>query len=126
MYVDFVNAHSIKLTVLFDWTNQIIQECKTQYVAVHQSRIHDEFEALVSSEQYEGTFCSDLECTDQDMCYSCWMYFPDCTMAYVLLMHIPSGVNVLLEIYEQYITNLGKKLIAGLGNTVAKVSHIYT
>jgi hypothetical protein len=42
-------------------------------------------------------------------------------MAYVLLMHIPSGVNRLLEIYEHYITKLGKNLIASLGNTVAKV-----
>ncbi|CAG8591155.1 13153_t:CDS:10, partial [Acaulospora colombiana] len=75
----------------------IIKECETQYVAVHQSRIHSEFESMISNERFE-----------------------DCTMAYNLLSRIPSGVNQLLEIFEKYITNIGQELIARMGNSIAK------
>ncbi|CAG8523652.1 5982_t:CDS:10 [Diversispora eburnea] len=61
----------------------IIKECETQYVAAHQSRIHGEFESMISSERF-------------------------------------GGVNPLLEIFEQYITNIGKGLIAGMGNSITK------
>ncbi|RHZ52955.1 hypothetical protein Glove_454g2 [Diversispora epigaea] len=75
----------------------IIKECETQYVAAHQSRIHSEFESMISSERFE-----------------------DCTMAYNLLSRISGGVNPLLEIFEQYITNIGKGLIARMGNSITK------
>ncbi|CAG8608507.1 6088_t:CDS:10, partial [Dentiscutata heterogama] len=75
----------------------IIRECETQYVAVHQSRIHGEFEAMISNEKYE-----------------------DCTMAYNLLSRITNGVNPLLEIFERYISNIGKGLIERMGNSIAK------
>ncbi|CAG8838355.1 24907_t:CDS:2, partial [Racocetra persica] len=41
-------------------------------------------------------------------------------MAYNLLSRITNGVNPLLEIFEQYISNIGKELIAGMGNSIAK------
>ncbi|CAG8780117.1 17510_t:CDS:10, partial [Gigaspora margarita] len=75
----------------------IIRECETQYVAVHQSRIHGEFEAMISNERDE-----------------------DCTMAYSLLSRITNGVNPLLEIFERYISNVGKGLIERMGNSIAK------
>ncbi|CAG8505419.1 9997_t:CDS:10, partial [Scutellospora calospora] len=75
----------------------IIKECETQYVAMHQSRIHGEFEAMISNEKYE-----------------------DCTMAYNLLSRIPDGVNPLLEIFEKYISNIGKGMIERMGNSIAK------
>ncbi|CAI2161539.1 18874_t:CDS:10 [Funneliformis geosporum] len=75
----------------------IIKECETQYIAVHQTIIQGEFEAMISNERYE-----------------------DCTMAYTLLSCIPSGVNPLLEIFERYITNIGKGLIVRMGNSIAK------
>ncbi|RIB08915.1 Cullin [Gigaspora rosea] len=80
-----------------DSHNIIIRECETQYVAVHQSRIHGEFEAMISNERDE-----------------------DCTMAYSLLSRITNGVNPLLEIFERYISNVGKGLIERMGNSIAK------
>ncbi|CAG8443676.1 9696_t:CDS:10 [Ambispora gerdemannii] len=75
----------------------MIKECEKQYVAVHQSRIHTEFEAMISNERYE-----------------------DCSMAYNLLSRITSGVNPLLEIFEQYITQIGKDLISRMGTGILK------
>ncbi|KAG9289195.1 hypothetical protein G9A89_022504 [Geosiphon pyriformis] len=75
----------------------IIKECETQYVAAHQSRIHNEFEAMVSNERYE-----------------------DCSMAYNLLSRITGGVNPLLEIFERYITYIGKGLISRMGTGILK------
>ncbi|CAG8456136.1 9200_t:CDS:10 [Ambispora leptoticha] len=67
----------------------MIKECEKQYVAVHQSRIHNEFEAMISNERYN-----------------------DCSMAYYLLSRITDGVNPLLETFERYITQIGKDLIS--------------
>ncbi|CAG8496671.1 9525_t:CDS:10, partial [Paraglomus occultum] len=76
----------------------IIKECETQYVALYQSRIHAEFESMVANEKYE---------------------------AYALLSRIPGGVSKLLETFEQYVANLGKKLIINMGNSIAKDSRDY-
>nr|CAG8438868.1 5547_t:CDS:10 [Entrophospora candida] len=76
----------------------VIKECEKQYITVHQSRIHNEFESMISKEQYE-----------------------DCTLAYkILSRNLPEGLTHLLEIYELFITNIGKEMIAKMGNTITK------
>ncbi|KAF9977996.1 hypothetical protein BGZ73_004121 [Actinomortierella ambigua] len=76
---------------------RIIHECETQYIKVHQERIHTEFEAMVARERTQ-----------------------DCAMAYNLLSRIENGITPLLAIYERYITTVGKEIIAGLGTTITK------
>ena len=45
----------------------------------------------------------------------------DCSLAYTLLSRIPGGVIKLLETFEQYVANLGKKRIINMGNSISKV-----
>lgn len=76
---------------------KVSKECETQYLATHQSRIHSEFEKMVEEERTE-----------------------DCSLAYTLLTKIPDGIVSLLEIYEKFITTVGRKIIKALDGGVAK------
>ncbi|OZJ02666.1 hypothetical protein BZG36_04779 [Bifiguratus adelaidae] len=76
-----------------------VKECEAQYVAAYQSRIQGEFEQMIHHERYEGKYCK---------------------LAYSLLSRLTDGLKELLEIYQSYITKLGKDILARLGQSVAK------
>ncbi|KAF9427117.1 Cullin-2 [Podila epigama] len=76
---------------------RVIQECETQYISEHQKSIQAEFEKMIANER-----------TD------------DCTLAYSLLSRIENGIEPLLEIFEKYITTVGRDIILGLGASIAK------
>ncbi|KAF9333405.1 Cullin-2 [Podila minutissima] len=76
---------------------RIIRECETQYISEHQTNIQSEFERMIANERTE-----------------------DCTMAYSLLSRIEDGIEPLLEIFEKYITTVGRDIILGLGASISK------
>ncbi|KAG0028351.1 hypothetical protein BGZ81_004802 [Podila clonocystis] len=76
---------------------RVIQECETQYISEHQANIQSEFGRMIFIERTE-----------------------DCTMAYSLLSRIENGVEPLLEIFEKYITTVGRDIILGLGASISK------
>ncbi|KAG1249512.1 hypothetical protein G6F68_013287 [Rhizopus microsporus] len=63
----------------------------------YQDRIIDEFETMLKDER-----------------------FHDCTLAYKLLSRIPDGLKTILDMYENYITKLGKDILSQLGAGVSK------
>ncbi|KAG0343849.1 hypothetical protein BG004_004956 [Podila humilis] len=76
---------------------RVIQECETQYIAEHRTNIQSEFQNMIAHEKTE-----------------------DCTMAYSLLSRIEDGNEPLLEIFEKYITTVGRDIILGLGAGITK------
>ncbi|KAG1175897.1 hypothetical protein G6F70_001922 [Rhizopus microsporus] len=76
---------------------RIVREFEAQYIMAYQDRIVDEFEDMLKNERFE-----------------------DCTLAYKLLSRIPDGLKSILEIYENYITKLGKELLSQLGSSTVK------
>ncbi|KAI8983702.1 Cullin [Pilobolus umbonatus] len=81
---------------------RIVKEFEAQYTTAYQERIIDEFEILLNQER-----------------------FHDCTLAYNLLSRIPDGLKQILEIYQTYITKLGKDIVAQLGSSVIKNPRTY-
>ncbi|KAG1463716.1 hypothetical protein G6F46_001468 [Rhizopus delemar] len=76
---------------------RIVREFEAQYIMAYQDRIIDEFETMLKDER-----------------------FHDCTLAYKLLSRIPDGLKTILDIYENYITKLGKDILSQLGAGVSK------
>ena len=42
-------------------------------------------------------------------------------MAYSLLSRLPNGLDPLLQIFENYVTSVGRNMVARLGGNVVKV-----
>ncbi|CAO3682770.1 unnamed protein product [Rhizopus stolonifer] len=76
---------------------RIVREFEAQYIMAYQDRIIDEFETMLKDEK-----------------------FHDCTLAYKLLSRIPDGLKTILDIYESYITKIGKDILSQLGSSVIK------
>ncbi|KAI8353356.1 Cullin [Blakeslea trispora] len=81
---------------------RIVKEFEAQYIAAYQDRIIDEFEGMLRQERFQ-----------------------DCTLAYTLLSRITDGLKPILDIYEAYVTKLGKDILSRLGSSVLKNPHAY-
>ncbi|RCH89773.1 hypothetical protein CU098_009343, partial [Rhizopus stolonifer] len=82
--------------------SRIVKEFEAQYIAAYQGRIIDEFETMLKEEQFQ-----------------------DCTLAYTLLSRIPDGLRPLLDIYETYVSRLGKEIVSRLGSSISKNPQSY-
>ncbi|KAI8379804.1 Cullin [Radiomyces spectabilis] len=81
---------------------RIVKEFEAQYIAAYQARLIDEFENMLRHERFE-----------------------DCSLAYKLLSHIPTGLKPILDIYERYILHLGKEIVSKLEQVVVKNPRAY-
>ncbi|OBZ86289.1 Cullin-2 [Choanephora cucurbitarum] len=81
---------------------RIVKEFEAQYITAYQDRIIDEFEGMLKQEQFQ-----------------------DCTLAYTLLSRISDGLKPILEVYENYVTKLGKDILSRLGSSILKNPYAY-
>ncbi|ORX42901.1 Cullin-domain-containing protein [Hesseltinella vesiculosa] len=81
---------------------RVIKEFEAQYITAYKNRIVDEFEQMLQDERFE-----------------------DCTLAYTLLHRLTDGLKPILSTYEDYISKLGRDIIAKLGATVLKNPKAY-
>ncbi|KAI9280473.1 Cullin [Sporodiniella umbellata] len=76
---------------------RIVREFEAQYIMAYQEYIIDEFGTMLKDER-----------------------FHDCTLAYKLLGRLSDGLKTILDIYESYITKIGKDILSQLGSSVVK------